>query len=388
MRIAGIIAEYNPFHNGHKYHIDETRRQTGCDYVIAVMDGNFTQRGEAAALSKWTRAKMALACGADAVFELPALFAVRTADVFARSGVAILGGLGADVISFGSETEDVSLISALGRLRANEPEAVSAGVNARLESGMTHARAWGEAAAEYLGVAPEVLNKPNTILGAEYLRAIEELKFDMKPHIVRRLGEYHDDALGEIASASAIRRGLAAGDVRAALAVPECVRGCLEEAKHGHLLDDVLLMKLRSMNETQFAALADVSEGLDMRLMKACRAAAGREELIENVKTRRYTHARISRLLAHALLDITQELVRACPEPAYARLIGMREGAGPLMKELKRRAKLPVVPNPRQLIGDPVFETECRASDIWALGRDLPEERRAGRELTEKFIVL
>lgn len=388
MRIAGIIAEYNPFHNGHKYHMDETRRQTGCDYVIAVMDGNFTQRGEAAALSKWTRAKMALACGADAVFELPALFAVRTADVFARSGVAILGGLGADVISFGSETEDISLISAIARLRANEPEAVSASVNARLESGMPHARAWGEAAAEYLGVQPEALNKPNTILGAEYLRAIGELKLDMQPYIVRRLGEYHDDALGEIASASAIRRGLDAGDGRAALAVPECVRGCLEEAKHGHLLDDVLMMKLRSMNETQFAALADVSEGLDMRLMKVCRAAAGREELIESVKTRRYTHARVSRLLAHALLDVTAELAKSCPAPMYARLIGMREGAGPLMKELKRRAKLPVVPNPRQLIGDPVFETECRASDIWALGRDLPEERRAGRELTEKFIVL
>ena len=125
MKIAGIVAEYNPFHRGHAYHVQQTRRLTGCDFVIACMAGHFTQRGEPALWSKWARARMALASGVDAVFELPALFAVRTADAFSRGGVAILGGLGVDALSFGSETDDRVLLSLLADLRRSEPEALS-----------------------------------------------------------------------------------------------------------------------------------------------------------------------------------------------------------------------------------------------------------------------
>lgn len=119
MKIAGVICEYNPFHRGHAYHLAETRARTGCDYIVACMTGSFVQRGEAACLSKWTRAEMALRSGADAVFELPALYAIRTADVFARGGVAILSGIGADVLSFGSETADMHLLESIAELREN-----------------------------------------------------------------------------------------------------------------------------------------------------------------------------------------------------------------------------------------------------------------------------
>ena len=125
MKIAGIIAEYNPFHNGHAWHIAETRRLTGCQYVVVCMDGHFTQRGEAAVLSKWDRAACALRCGADAVFELPALFAIRSADAFARGGVGVLGGLGVDALSFGSELMDLSLIEKLADIHKKEPTSVS-----------------------------------------------------------------------------------------------------------------------------------------------------------------------------------------------------------------------------------------------------------------------
>ena len=165
MKIAGIIAEYNPFHNGHAFHVLETRRATGCDWVIACMAGHFTQRGEPAALSKWARARMALACGVDAVFELPALFAVRPADTFALGGVAILGGLGADVLSFGCETDDMALIRALADIKGTEPEAVSLRVREKLDAGMSHARARGEAVGEYLGLPPETINRPNLTVG-------------------------------------------------------------------------------------------------------------------------------------------------------------------------------------------------------------------------------
>ena len=154
MKIAGVIAEYNPFHAGHAYHLRMTREMTGCDYIAVCMDGSYTQRGTAACLSKWERARMALACGADAVFELPALFAVRTADVFALGGVAVLSGVGADVLSFGSETDDRGLLMKLADLRQEEPPEVAEAVRRNLSAGQSHARAWGSAAAEYLNVSP------------------------------------------------------------------------------------------------------------------------------------------------------------------------------------------------------------------------------------------
>ena len=137
MTIAGVIAEYNPFHNGHLYHLEATRRATGCDGVVVCLAGNFTQRGEAAMFSKWTRARIALLCGADAVFELPALFAVRTADFFARGGVGVLAGLGCDALSFGCETDDMALLKTLAELREDEPEALSRKIRRRLETGMS-----------------------------------------------------------------------------------------------------------------------------------------------------------------------------------------------------------------------------------------------------------
>ena len=189
MIIAGVIAEYNPFHNGHLHHLRETRRKSGCDGLIVCLGGNFTQRGEPAMLSKWTRARMALLCGADAVFELPAPFAVRTADFFARGGVGVLAGLHCDVLSFGCETEDVKLLQTLAELRETEPGALSSLVRARLEAGMSHARARGEAVAEYLGLPAEALNAPNMALAVEYLRCLRGT--ETKPLVVPRVGDYH-----------------------------------------------------------------------------------------------------------------------------------------------------------------------------------------------------
>ena len=166
MKIAGIIAEYNPFHNGHAYHIQRTRELSGCDYVVVCMAGHFTQRAEPACMSKWARARIALSCGADAVFELPAMFAVRSADAFARGGVHILADLGVDLLSFGSETEDMALLRDLAALRAEEPEPLSLRIREKLDAGMSHARARGEAVGEYLGMDPRRLNQPNLILAA------------------------------------------------------------------------------------------------------------------------------------------------------------------------------------------------------------------------------
>ncbi len=386
MKIAGIIAEYDPFHNGHAWHIRQTRRLTGCDRVVVCMDGHFTQRGEAAMLSKWDRARMALACGADAVFELPALFAVRPADAFARGGVAILDGLGVDALSFGSEIEDMDVLKRLAALRRDEPEALSGQIRKKLAEGKSHARAQGEAVSELLGLDRDVINRPNAVLGTEYLRSLEERGSAMAAVAVPRRGGYHDEEMGEYASATAIRLAWARGDGRAAMeAIPEAARPwAVPEAMHP--MDDMLLYRLRQMTEEELASLPDAGEGLEHRLFRLCREAAGREALLDALKCKRYTRARLSRMLTHALLGVDRALVEAVTQPRYARLIGLRPGAEPLLKDLSARSALPIVSRGAELVGDPCFELECRATDAWSLLHDDPALRIAGRELTERFV--
>lgn len=386
MKIAGIIAEYNPFHRGHAYHIARTREMTGCDYVVVCMDGHFTQRGEAACMSKWARAKMALSCGADAVVEMPTLYAVRTADAFARSGVAILGGLGIDVLSFGSECDDVDWLNHLADIRECEPEAVSQSLRAHLAAGASHAQARGRAMAEYLNVEGDVLNRPNLILATEYIRAIRKSFPNMQILPVARKGDYHDESLGKYASASAIRAAVDRGAVAEAVdCLPEEVR-CFAEFEKMHPMDDLLMYRLRSMDLMALSDLPDVSEGLECRVHKLCRQVGSRAKLLETLKCKRYTYARLSRILTYAVLDIDRALIQRFPAPEYARIIGVRAGAEPLLKALNRRGSLPVVISGKAIEAHPVFQTECRATDLWALLHDAPEKRLPGREFTEKFI--
>lgn len=385
MKIAGIIAEYNPFHNGHAHHIAETRRKTGCDYVLVCMDGSYTQRGEAACLDKWTRARAALSCGADAVFELPALWAVNTADAFARGGVAVLGGLGCDFLSFGSEDADLELLERLANLRENEPEEVSAALQLKLSEGKSHARARGEALAEYLSMDTEKLNAPNLTLGVEYIRAIRELKLNMQPVAIPRIGGYHDSAIGTFASASAIREAVRRGEIPAE-AVPEVTGEHLPRIAGMHDPDDLLLHTLRTMAKTEIAALPGVAEGLEKRVARCAREASTQEELIDMLKCKRYTRARIARLCAHALLGVTQDMQEKHSLPEYARIIGMREDARPLLAELKARSALPIVSDAARLSENEIFRLECRATDLRALQCNAPAERKAGQEFTQKFI--
>jgi len=385
MKIAGIIAEYNPFHNGHAHHIAETRRITGCDYVVVCMDGSYTQRGEAACLDKWTRARAALNCGADAVFELPALWAVNTADNFARGGVAILGGLGCDFLSFGSENADLNLLEKLADLREDEPAEISAAVQSKLSEGKSHARARGEATAQYLDMDAERLNAPNLILGVEYIRAIRELKLHMQPVTIPRIGSYHDAALGHFASASAIREAVRRGEIPSE-AVPEAMREYLPRIAGMHAPDDLLLHVLRMMTEAEIAALPGVAEGLEKRVARCAREVSTQEELIGMLKCKRYTRARIARLCAHALLGITRTMQEKYPLPEYARILGVREASRPLLAELKARSSLPIASDAAKLADNEIFRLECRATDLRALQCNDARERKAGQEFTQKFI--
>lgn len=390
MKIAGVIAEYNPFHSGHKWHLAETRRRTGCDFVVVCMAGSYVQRGEAACLSKWARAEAALRCGADAVFELPALFAVRSADAFARGGVGVLEGLGVDALSFGCENAQLQTIEALAELREHEPETLSDAVRRGLAEGKSHARARGEAVAAMLGMEPEALNAPNLVLATEYVRQLRRRSSAMEIVVIPRAGDYHDaDVRAPFASATAVRAALTEGrKVEALAAVPEAAREILSRAGSMHAPDDLLLWRLRQTSEAELSSLPGVAEGLERRIFRCAAVASTREELLDALKCKRYTRARLSRILACALLGLTNALAERHPEPEYARLMGMRRDARPLLSELKRRAKLPIVSDPVRLQSDECFRLECRATDLRALQCDDPSERRAGQELTRKFVMV
>lgn len=373
-KIAAIIAEYNPFHNGHALHIARTRDM--CDFVVCIMDGHMTQRGELAALSKWSRARAALLCGADAVVELPAMFACRTADKFARAGVQIACGLGADILSFGSETADIGALKEMASAR--EDDAAREAIARAMSEGKSYPRALTEA-----GLAPI---GPNSILAVEYIRAINEIgEGAPEPRAVFRDNDYHSEELGQIASATAVRAGVKRGDLSAGLALPEGARFQISEMERRHELDDVALNALRTLGAEGIARLPDVTEGLENRVFAAACRAGSVEELLEDVKCKRYTRARLARLVAHALTGLTAEMAGKFDGPEYIRVIGARDGE--VLREISRRARMPIV-QANDIKGHGIFEFECRVTDIWALSRNDADERRSGQEFTRKFVRL
>lgn len=395
MRVAGIVAEYNPFHNGHAHHVAATREKGKCDYVIAVMSGAFTQRGEPALLDKWARAKMALLGGVDLVLELPALFAVRPAEDFAWGGVSLLGALNTvDVLSFGCETDDLPLLTRMADALAEEPPSLKEGLRARLAAGQTHARARGEALSAYLGVPPEAVNAPNTTLALSYLKANRRLDTPMEILPVKRAGEgHHSGVISPLASAGAIRAALAKGEPleKAMPAASFEILSALWPAQSPSIkaLDDLLLYRLRGLTDNQAQSLEGAGEGLGLRVKKAARDAISRAELIERVKCKRYTYARISRVLAAALLGIDDSICARFESGApYARVLGFRDKARPLLRALNSNADIPIIADPTLVKDDACFEIERRATDLWGLLTKDERLRRAGRDLTEKPVIV
>ncbi|MBO4298427.1 MAG: nucleotidyltransferase family protein [Clostridia bacterium] len=395
MKICGVVAEYNPFHNGHARQLEKARALSGCDYVIVCMGGGVSQRGEVMLLDKRTRARMALEGGADLVVELPALFAVRPADAFARGGVLTLAGLGVDALSFGCETDDAALLASLAHALDEESAALSAETRRGLVEGKSHARARGEAL-EKLGGLPEgFLNRPNTALALEYMRAAARLNRPVAIHVVKRLGDYHDATLGPLASASAIRSAVETGGAEAVRqAMPDSafrlLSECLREGRFARMerLDSLLLYRLRAAAPGELAALCDVSEGIESLFLKHSEAAVSREDLLARVKSKRYTYARLSRFCACALLNLTREDVLAHPAPEYARVLGFRRDALPLLRRLKEIADLPLVTDAVQLRDSPLFRFDRAAADLQALAMENPAFRAAGRDFTDPIAIV
>lgn len=392
---AVVIAEYNPFHNGHFYHIERTKSEFGATHVVAVMSGNFVQRGECACVSKWVRAKMALDGGADLVIELPLPWAMSTAERFAQGGLYLADALGcAELLSFGSECGDTSLISRAAQA-ADSPE-VTELMRQKLAEGMSFACARQLAVCSLLGESiAGVLSSPNDTLGVEYCRAISRIGSSLRPVCIRRIGDAHDaeSGGGVFASAMRIRSMLASGENPGGIMPEKCARAIAEAAADGDApadmarLESAMLYRLRTMTPEDFALLPDISEGLENRIYSCVRQAKSIPELIDAIKSKRYTHARIRRILTGALLGLRRSHGEG--NPPYIRILAMNSRG----KEILSAAKpsLPVVSRAADFSklsekANELFKIEQLAGDIFALAT--PNTGGCGSESRHGIIVV
>ncbi|MBR6407748.1 MAG: nucleotidyltransferase family protein [Clostridia bacterium] len=327
--IGAVVAEYNPFHNGHLY-LMKKMRQMGCDVIVAVMSGDFVQRGEPALLSKCARAGMAVSCGADLVVENPVPWAMSPAESFAFGGAYIANALGnIDMLCFGSECGDIIRLQELADLWDNADFQQS--VKGNVSAGMNYAAAYDKAVAEFLpGCTKDSESlRPNDILAIEYIKALNRLKSAIRPVAVKRAGVLHDGApRGCFASASAIRELIADGKHdEAAGYLPEQSREILFDCiRNGRFyekgtLDRAILFRLRAMYPDELSGIAGVGEGLENRIIAAAKSAQDLAELFDAAKTKRYPHSRIRRICLSAMLGITKS--DTLQPPPYIRILAM-----------------------------------------------------------------
>ncbi len=393
---VGIICEYDPFHSGHARQFALVRQALPDARIVCVMSGCFTQRGMPALFSPAFRAQAALRAGADAVLELPCVFAVREAENFALGGVSLLNTLGFIThLSFGLEADALPRLQAAAALLEDPDIIFTLALHASLAKGMPFVKAQADATAAALavrgdaGASPDtikrLLSQPNNILGVCYLRALMRLHSPIEPLPVIREGGYHEKTLDAdgYPSASAVRGAFLAGNLSAA--ENACGYSLADKPCHRpESLDAALLYRLRGMSSAELRALPDCSEGLEGRVQKAAHLAVSRTDLLSRLKTRRYAYARLNRLATHALLGVTADLLNAHPVPEYTRLLGFREDSRDILTGFKQ-SRIPVIAKAAD--GDahnPLFALDERAYDLWALGAGLP----AGMMYRNKMIKI
>ena len=396
MSLCGIIAEYNPLHFGHMHHLERARAVSGCEHVAVVMSGAFIQRGEVAAFDKWARARWALLAGADVVFELPAAYALQAASGFAAGGVRTLAATGMlEALSFGCEHGGEKELFALCACYGDER--YDSLVTANLSLGMSYAAAEQKALSALLPALAHLVQKPNFMLGLSYARAVSAFAPAVRLAAVRRSGaDYNDPALfGRFSSASAFRRALLAKEPeereKALAALPGFVAQDAGKLRCGSMddLEPALLYALRTKTPEELAKFAGVDEGIEYPLFRAGGMTALNEALF-SIKSRRYTLARLKRMLCAVLLGITKEKQAIANEgPKYLRVLGVRKDAQGLLGEISRRAGLPVVvkKSDAQYLGEDaraLYDLDIRSSDIAALSWRC----EGGRDFTEPLITV
>lgn len=389
MQVTGIIAEYNPFHKGHEYHLKEARRQTGADFLFVVMGGNFMQRGEPSLVDKFARTKMALLGGADLVAELPTPFATGSAEFFARGAIELLHSSGiVHTLCFGSEAGNLDLMKTTARILVEEPPVYQKVLKEKMKAGCSFPAAREQAINACLHLAlpetQEFFSSPNNILGIEYLKALFKKNSRITPYTILRKGSYHGESFSQALSCSSKKEPdssfASASDVRKILKnsnredcwklltphLPETTLSILKSQERFVDLEDFAsalhYRLLTASSPLDFSVYLDVTPDLSRRIFSLRHQFSGYNQFINLVKTRQYTRTRIARSLLHILLGISAEETEL---PRAIRILGFKKSAAPLLKELQEKSTLPLV---TKATDQELFSREIFYSNLYHLG--------------------
>ena len=407
-KVLGIVAEYNPFHNGHLYHIEKSKEVTHSTYSIAIISGNFTQRGSTSFLDKWSKAQIALSNGIDLVIELPVLYAISSAENFAEGSVKILDSLKVvDYISFGVETNNIEILNKCADVLYNEPKEYKSLLSHELEKGISYPKARENALMMYLNDIQNfvnVLSSPNNILGIEYLKALKKFKSNIKPISITRLRANHNslDYTQNFASSTAIRNMLKNNGFRAVqeLTPPTCYSTLLQNIKLGHVVPDIsvfekeIIYLLRKMPVSEIANLPDVSEGLEFAIKNAANSCNSIVEFLNIIKSKRYTLTRLQRILLYALLGITKRDIAVSKKISpYIRVLGFNNRGKVLISEIaKANPKLEIVTSVKHFMDKNsnknlkmMLEKDIWATNVYTVG--YAEDSWSNLDFTKKMVI-
>lgn len=408
-KVLGVIAEYNPFHNGHFYHLDHSKKVTNSDYVICVVSGNFVQRGNTSIINKWAKTKMALLGGADLVIELPTIYAISSAENFAYGAVKILDSLNiVDTLSFGSELCDINTLNKIANIFHDEPKEYINILTQELKNGVSFPKARETAVIKYLNNSDSysnILSKPNNILAIEYLKALRKLKSNMNPMAIKREKVFYNDkfVVDEYASATAIRELLKHSDFDSIRkVVPDSSYSIFkEEFDNGRIILDLskfekeILYTLRKMSVSDIARLPDVSEGLENAIKNAANSCNTLYELLNILHSKRYTQSRLQRILLYALIGITKkDMTLSKKFPPYIRVLGFNDKGQDLLSDICRKnPKLSVITSVKKFMDESpnkiqkdLLEKDIMATNVYTLGYET--DSWANLDYTSKIIKL
>lgn len=390
--MLGIITEYNPFHNGHKLHIEKSKEKTNSKYCIVVMSGNFSQRGEPTIFDKYLRTKMALLNGADIVLELPLIFATASAELFSLGAIDILDKTGIVTnICFGSEEGNLEKFLEVSNILSNETLEFKQLLYKFLDSGLSFPKARLNALEKTLNKSLDFLNEPNNILSIEYLKAINKLNSKIVPKTIKREKAHFksNNINGNIASATAIRQAFFKNNIDSIKNVmPNNCFKLIENISQNNIpiidnYTNILKYILKVSNIENIKQIADVTEGIENKIMDNINVYSI-TELINNIKSKRYTYTKLQRTILHIILNITkneQQYLKENLNP-YIRVLGFKKSSSHLLKELTINAKVPVIINlknaKKQLDKNAMYylNKEIMSTDIYYLSKNKNEEYR------------
>lgn len=408
-RVLGIIAEYNPFHNGHLYHLQKSIEETKCDYVVAIISGNFVQRGNSSVINKWKKAEMALKSGVNLVIELPSIYSISSAENFAFGAINILNELKiVKYVSFGTETSDMAALNNIANLLLQEPKEYQSFLQEELKKGVSFPKARETSVLKVLNDNRRygnIMSSPNNILAIEYLKSIKRLKSFMKPHLVKRERVfYNDDAVvDDFASATAIRKLLARNQTEdLSKVLPKSSYEILmEELEKQNVVLDIsqyekeMIYNLRNMSLKQIQNIPDVSEGLENAIKNAVGSCNNLTELLNMIKSKRYTGTRLQRILICSLLGITKKDMESSKKiRPYVRVLGMDEkGKGLLSKITKANPKLDIITSVKKFTDNKhnkfikeMLDIDIKATDMYTLAYG--KNSFAGLDYTNKIVIV